>query len=56
MFAIPQAGTVEQEVANRRRLAREVVAILNESDSLKGAERAKFVRGRFEALEQSFRA
>ncbi|BDB27950.1 ring-hydroxylating oxygenase subunit alpha [Cupriavidus sp. TA19] len=56
VFAIPQAGTVEQEVANRRRLAREVVAILNESDSLKGAERAKFVRDRFEALEQSFRA
>lgn len=56
VFEIPEAGTVEQEVANRRRVAREVVAILAESDGLKGDERAAFVRARFEALEQSFRA
>lgn len=55
VFNMPVAETSEQEVANRRRLAREAVAILTQADNLKGKERAAFVRERFEALEQSFK-
>ncbi|MFF7709647.1 Rieske 2Fe-2S domain-containing protein [Pseudomonas sp. NPDC007930] len=55
VFEMPIAATTEQEVANRRRLAREAVAILTQADGLKGAARAAFVRERFEALEQSFK-
>lgn len=55
VFEMPRAESVEQEVANRRRLAREAVAILTEAERLKGAERAAFVRERFEQLEQSFK-
>jgi hypothetical protein len=55
VFNLPKAENVEQEVANRRRLAKEAVAILTEADTLKGAERKAFVEARFEQLEQSFK-
>ncbi len=51
VFNLPEGGTVEQEIARRRHLAKGVVAILNESESFKGEERAAFVRAKFEALE-----
>jgi len=55
VFNMPIAETTEKEVANRRRLAREAVAILTKADGLKGKEREVFVREQFEALEQSFK-
>ncbi|MBO2889759.1 hypothetical protein NJH54_02455 [Pseudomonas asiatica] len=55
VFNMPRAATPEQEVINRRKLAREAVAILTEADKLKGKERADFVTARFEQLEQSFK-
>lgn len=55
VFNMPKAATPEQEVINRRKLAREAVAILTEADKLKGKERAEFVTARFEQLEQSFK-
>ncbi|MDB6047991.1 MAG: (2Fe-2S)-binding protein, partial [Pseudomonas sp.] len=55
VFNLPRAESVEQEVANRRRLAKEAVAILTQADTLKGAERKAFVEARFEQLEQSFK-
>ena len=55
VFEMPIAETVEQEVANRRRLAKETVAILNEAEQLKGRDREVFVKERMEQLEQSFR-
>ena len=53
VFDIPQGETVQEEVARRRKVSKAVVAILTESDPMAGEERAAFVRGRFEALEQS---
>ncbi len=51
VFDIPQGETVEQEVANRRNVTKRIVAILTESETLKGEERAAFVREKFDALE-----
>jgi hypothetical protein len=53
VFEIPVGATVEQEVANRRHVSRQIVAILTESESMKGDERAAFVREKFDALERS---
>ena len=53
VFHLPVAAKVEDEVAQRRMLARQVIAILTESDKLKGQERTDFVREKFEALEQN---
>ena len=36
----------------RRHLARQVVAILNEAETMKGEERAATIRQRLEALQQ----
>jgi hypothetical protein len=51
VFDIPEGETVEQEVANRRNVTKRIVAILTESETLKGEERAAFVREKFDALE-----
>lgn len=56
VFDIPEADTVEKEVAQRRGITRRIVAILTESDRLKGAERADFVRAKFDELEQASKA
>ncbi|MCY0386995.1 Rieske 2Fe-2S domain-containing protein [Robbsia sp. Bb-Pol-6] len=53
---IPEADTVEKEVAQRRGITRRIVAILTESDRFKGAERADFVREKFDELEQASKA
>jgi hypothetical protein len=55
VFEIPEAATVEEEVAKRRRISKAVVAILTQSDHLKGDERAAFVRAKMDELEQSTR-
>jgi hypothetical protein len=56
VFDLPEAASVEQEVANRRALTKKLVAILTESEAFKGEERAQFVRERFELLEASMKA
>ena len=56
VFDLPEAETVEQEVRNRRAMTKQIVAILTESDTLKGAERAAFVRDKFDALEASIKS
>ncbi len=52
VFDLPAGRTTEEEVTLRRQLARGVVAILNEAEGLKGAERTRFVQARMEALQQ----
>jgi phenylpropionate dioxygenase-like ring-hydroxylating dioxygenase large terminal subunit len=53
VFEIPEADTVEAEVANRRFVSKQIVAILTESDTLKGEARAQFVREKMDQLEES---
>jgi nitrite reductase/ring-hydroxylating ferredoxin subunit len=53
---IPEAATVEEEVANRRRVTRSIVNILTESEPLKDAQRTAFVQAKLEELEKSTRA
>jgi hypothetical protein len=52
VFELPVGRTTEEEVTLRRHLARRVVDIISESDSLKGDERAGFVKQKLEALQQ----
>ena len=56
VFDLPQADDVALEIKRRRHLAKGVITVLNESESLTGAERAEFVRSKFEALEAAARA
>ena len=53
VFHLPLAQKVEDEVAQRRMLSKQVIAILTESDKLSGQARSDFVRDKFEALEQA---
>jgi phenylpropionate dioxygenase-like ring-hydroxylating dioxygenase large terminal subunit len=50
---IPEAPTIEQEVAARRKIARHIVGLLTECDGLTGEQRTAFVRDGLEALEGS---
>jgi hypothetical protein len=53
VFDIPEAATVEQEVVQRRAVTKRIVAILSESENLKGKERTEFVKAQFDELERS---
>jgi len=53
VFEIPEGATVEEEVAQRRKVTRQIVSIITESESLKGEERAAFVREKLDLLEHS---
>jgi hypothetical protein len=55
VLEVPEGETVEEEVTRRRHVTRQIVAILTQSESLKGDERAAFVRQKFDELEQSTR-
>ncbi|MBC7456227.1 MAG: (2Fe-2S)-binding protein, partial [Massilia sp.] len=55
VFEIPEGASVEQEIANRRHVSRQIVAILTESEALKGDGRSAFVREKFDDLERSVR-
>ncbi|MCY1533762.1 hypothetical protein D9M68_691100 [compost metagenome] len=55
VLEIPLAADIKDEVAQRRRISKGIVAILTEGEHLKGEERAAWVRGRLEELEQSAR-
>ena len=52
VLVLPVGRTNEDEVTLRRHLARQVVAILNEAETMKGEERAATIRQRLEALQQ----
>jgi hypothetical protein len=53
VFEVPEGATLEEEVIRRRYVAKQIVQILTESDSLKAAERPDFVKAKFEALEDT---
>ena len=53
VLEIPEGATVEEEVARRRSVTKQTVAILTESDRLRGEERAAFIRKKLEDLELS---
>jgi hypothetical protein len=53
VFEIQEGATVEEEVAQRRHVSRQIVAILTQSEMLTGEVRANFVREKFEELERS---
>lgn len=55
VFDLPEADTVEAEIAQRRQLCRQMIAIISESEGLPGEDRSRFVRDRFDALEQSLK-
>ncbi|KER69945.1 (2Fe-2S)-binding protein [Burkholderia cepacia] len=55
VFEIREGETVEEEVRRRRLVTKRIVEILTQSESMKGAERAEFVREQFEELEQSMK-
>lgn len=48
---IPEADTVEEEVKNRRRVLRGIIALLTEHDGLSGAARAERIREGMAELE-----
>jgi len=53
VLEIPEGSTPEEEVARRRKVAKAVVAILTESDQMKGDARAAFVKEKFAELEKT---
>lgn len=53
VLEIPEGSTPEEEVARRRKVAKAVVAILTESDRMKGDARAAFVKEKFAELEKT---
>jgi nitrite reductase/ring-hydroxylating ferredoxin subunit len=53
VLEVPEGATTEEEVTRRRHVTRQIVAILTESEGMKGRERDGFVRERFDALEKS---
>lgn len=50
VFELPLAESTEQEVAQRRALARKVVQVISESDSMKGEERTRYVQAKMDAI------
>jgi hypothetical protein len=50
---LPIGATTEEEVAQRRFVAKGVIAILTESEQYKGKERTDFVKQKMEELEQT---
>jgi hypothetical protein len=56
VFELPIGATTEDEVAQRRFVAKGVIAILTESEQHKGQERTDFVKQKMEELEQTAKA
>jgi hypothetical protein len=52
VFDLPVGRTREEEVALRRYLARQVIVITTEADTLKGDERTAFIKQKMETLQQ----
>jgi nitrite reductase/ring-hydroxylating ferredoxin subunit len=53
VLEVPEAADIKDEVANRRRLARGIVALLTESERLSDAERQSYVLNGMAELERS---
>ncbi len=53
VFRIPQSDDVEQEIKNRRHVARSVVSIITEADKMTGSDRANYVKEKMDELERS---
>ncbi len=53
VLEIAEGSTPEEEVARRRKVAKAVVAILTESDKMKGDARDTFVKEKFAELEKT---
>jgi hypothetical protein len=56
VFELPIGATTEEEVAQRRFIAKGVISILTESEQHKGKERTDFVKQKMEELEQTAKA
>jgi hypothetical protein len=56
VFEIAEGESVEEEITRRRKVLKQIVGILAESETLKGDDRTQFVRDRFEELEQTMKA
>ncbi|HSG02175.1 MAG TPA: hypothetical protein VLA39_00460, partial [Marinobacterium sp.] len=56
VFNIPVAEKIEDEIGNRRHVARRVVEIITAADKMTGQDRAEYVRQQMEELEQSVKA
>jgi hypothetical protein len=54
VFDVAEAPTMEEEVTRRRKLAKSVLDIVTEADSMSGAERVEFIKQRMAELERSF--
>lgn len=53
VFDIPVAATTELEVAQRRFVAKAVIAIITESEGFTGQQRSDFVKAKMDELEQT---
>jgi len=53
---LPIGATTEEEIAQRRFVAKGVIAILTESEQYKGKDRIEFVKSKMEELEQTAKA
>jgi hypothetical protein len=53
VFEVPEAEDIKEEVANRRRIARGIVALLTESDKLSNEARRAFVLEGMDELEHT---
>jgi hypothetical protein len=56
VFELPIGATTEEEVAQRRFVAKSVITILTESEQYTGKERTAFVKQKMEELEQTAKA
>ena len=56
VFELPIGASTEEEIAQRRFVAKGVITILTESEQYKGKERIEFVKSKMEELEQTAKA
>jgi phenylpropionate dioxygenase-like ring-hydroxylating dioxygenase large terminal subunit len=54
VLEVPEASTTEEEVRRRRDVAKRCIAILTESDKLRGVDRDRFVKERMAEIERGF--
>ena len=53
VFEVPEAEDIADEVANRRRISRALVALLTDSDGMKGDERTAYVKRGMMEIEET---
>jgi hypothetical protein len=52
VFDLPKGRTTEEEVTLRRYLAKQVVAIISQAETMRGIDRTNFVKTKMEELQQ----